>query len=222
MTSWWRWGGRRSAGPTMMHRTGPRIDNDLHNPAMLARLGAMQGAVDAAGAVRRWDHGVRVHPPERRRPGARLGHRADGEGRDEDRARGLLAALADKNPAMRAAAAAALADYHDSATSMAIYPLLADKKKYPVRLIAAAAYLRTTGNPGAVHSAGCARGAGRTVERVPRFFLCVLHSSFLDASASVAGGHPGFSGTGCEAPGGVLFLCVKSHKVFKKGMLSLD
>jgi hypothetical protein len=30
---------------------------------------------------------------------------------------------------------------------MAIYPLLADKK-YPVRLIAAAAYLRTTGVPG--------------------------------------------------------------------------
>jgi hypothetical protein len=30
---------------------------------------------------------------------------------------------------------------------MAIYPLFADKK-YPVRLIAAAAYLRTTGVPG--------------------------------------------------------------------------
>jgi HEAT repeat protein len=61
--------------------------------------------------------------------------------------RKLLAALADKDPAVRAAAAEALADYHDSATSAAIYPLIADKK-YPVRLISAAAYLRTTGVPG--------------------------------------------------------------------------
>jgi len=59
----------------------------------------------------------------------------------------LLAALADKDALVRAAAAEALAVYHDSATSAAIYPLFADKK-YPVRLTAAAAYLRTTGVPG--------------------------------------------------------------------------
>ena len=43
----------------------------------------------------------------------------------------LLAALADKDPALRAAAAKALADYHDQTTSMAIYALFADTK-YPV------------------------------------------------------------------------------------------
>ena len=59
----------------------------------------------------------------------------------------LIAALADKDPAVRAAAAKALAGYHDQSTSNAIYPLFADKK-YPVRLTAAAAYLRTTGTPG--------------------------------------------------------------------------
>ena len=162
--------GERSAGPTMMHGTEHRIDNDLHNPAMLARLGAMQGASMLLGPF-----GVGITAFE-------FIHQSGGDlarvsaivqmakDRTEPVHKKLLAALADKNPAVRAAAAAALADYHDSATSMAIYPLLADKK-YPVRLIAAAAYLRTTGSR-AVASAGCARGAGRTVERVPALFLC--------------------------------------------------
>lgn len=139
--------GERSAGPTMMHGTEHRIDNDLHNPAMLARLGAMQGASMLLGPF-----GVGITAFE-------FIHQSGGDlarvsaivqmakDRTEPVHKKLLAALADKNPAVRAAAAAALADYHDSATSMAIYPLLADKK-YPVRLIAAAAYLRTTGIPG--------------------------------------------------------------------------
>jgi HEAT repeat protein len=59
----------------------------------------------------------------------------------------LVAALGDKDPAVRAAAAKAVADYHDKATSMAVYALLADAKN-PVRLTSAAAYLRTTGVPG--------------------------------------------------------------------------
>jgi len=103
----------RSAGPTTVHGTEHKIDKDLHNPEMLARMGVMQGASMFLGPI----------------------HKE------------LLAALADKDPAVRAAAAKALADYHDQATSMAIYPLFADKK-YPVRLTAAAAYLRTTGTPG--------------------------------------------------------------------------
>jgi HEAT repeat protein len=49
--------------------------------------------------------------------------------------------------AVRAAAAKALMEYHDKGTSMAVYALLADNKQ-PVRLTAAAAYLRTTGTPG--------------------------------------------------------------------------
>ena len=48
---------------------------------------------------------------------------------------------------MRVAALKGLMDYHDNATSLAVYKLLADTK-YPVRLTAAAAYLRTTGTPG--------------------------------------------------------------------------
>ena len=59
----------------------------------------------------------------------------------------LLAALADKDQTVRAAAAKALVDDHDKATSMAIYALFADAK-YPVKLTSAAAYLRTTGTAG--------------------------------------------------------------------------
>ena len=36
--------GDRSAGPTMVHGTEHKIDKDLHNPEMLARMGVMQGA----------------------------------------------------------------------------------------------------------------------------------------------------------------------------------
>jgi HEAT repeat protein len=61
---------------------------------------------------------------------------------------------------VRAAAAKALAEYRDQATSNAIYPLFADKK-YPVRLTAAAAFLRTTGVPGPLPAARVA-GAPRT------------------------------------------------------------
>ena len=139
--------GERSAGPTMMHGAEHRINNDLHNPAMLARLGAMQGASMLLGPF-----GVGITAFE-------FIHQSGGDlarvsaivqiakDRTEPVHRKLLAALADKDPAVRAAAAEALAEYRDSATSMAIYPLFADKK-YPARLIAAAAYLRTTGVPG--------------------------------------------------------------------------
>jgi HEAT repeat protein len=139
--------GERSAGPTMVHGAEHRIDNDLHNPAMLARLGAMQGASMLLGPF-----GVGITAFE-------FIHQSGGDlarvsaivqmakDRTEPVHKKLLAALGDKDPAVRAAAAESLADYHDTATSMAIYPLFADKK-YPVRLIAAAAYLRTTGVPG--------------------------------------------------------------------------
>jgi HEAT repeat protein len=48
---------------------------------------------------------------------------------------------------VRAAAAKGLMEYHDQPTQTAVYALLADAKQ-PVRLTAAAAYLRTTGVPG--------------------------------------------------------------------------
>jgi len=149
--------GERSAGPTMMHGTEHRIDNDLHNPAMLARLGAMQGASMLLGP---FGFGITAFEFIHQNGGdlARVSAIAQiSQERTEPVHRMLLAALGDKDPVVRAAAAEALADYHDTATSMAIYPLFADKK-YPVRLISAAAYLRTTGVPGPLPAAS-ARGA---------------------------------------------------------------
>jgi HEAT repeat protein len=67
----------------------------------------------------------------------------------------LIAALGDKDQIVRAAALKGLMEYHDNATQMAVYALLADSKQ-PVRLTAAAAYLRTTGDAG---TADCGGGA---------------------------------------------------------------
>jgi HEAT repeat protein len=147
----------RSAGPTMMHGTEHKIDKDLHNPAMLARLGVMQGASMFLGP---FGYGITafefIH-----QSGGDLTRVAAIEQISQEKTdpvhKELLAALADKDPTVRAAAAKALADYHDQATSMAIYALFADTK-YPVRLTAAAAYLRTTGVPGPLLPA-IARGA---------------------------------------------------------------
>ena len=108
--------GERSAGPTMMHGGEDRIDNDLHNPAMLARLGAVQGASMLYGPF-----GVGI-------TAFKFIHQSGGDlarvsaivqiakDRTEPVHRKLLAALADKDPAVRAAAAEALAEYRDSAT----------------------------------------------------------------------------------------------------------
>jgi HEAT repeat protein len=139
--------GERSAGPTMMHGAAHRIDNDLHNPAMLAQLGAMQGAAMLLGPF-----GVGITAFEfLHQSGSDLARVSAivqiSKERTEPVHKKLMAALADKDPAVRAAAAEALAGYRDNATSMAIFALFADTK-YPVRLIAAAAYLRTIGVPG--------------------------------------------------------------------------
>ena len=55
----------------------------------------------------------------------------------------LIAALGDKDPAVRAAAATALSDYRDKSIPGALLPLF-DDAKAPVRLTAAAAYIRAT------------------------------------------------------------------------------
>jgi HEAT repeat protein len=139
--------GERSASPTLINGTKHKIDSDLHNPAMLARLGAMQGATLLLGP---FGFGIAAFE---------FIHQSGGDvsrasaieqiaqERTEPIHKELVAALADKDPIVRAAAAKALVDYHDHDTSMAIYALFGDPKN-PVRLTSAAAYLRTIGTPG--------------------------------------------------------------------------
>lgn len=139
--------GERSASPTLMHGTEHRISKDLHDPAMLARLGAMQGAAMMLGpfgfGITAFEY---IH-----QAGGDLSRVAAIEDLAQERTapihKELVAALGDKDQTVRAAAAKALVDYRDHETQMAVYALLTDAKQ-PVRLTSAAAYLRTTGVPG--------------------------------------------------------------------------
>jgi HEAT repeat protein len=139
--------GERSAGPTMMKGARHKISKDLHDPAMLARVGAMQGAAMMLGP---FGYGITAYEYVRQ-SGGDLSRASAIEQISQEKTKPihneLVAALKDKDQTVRAAAAKALANYHDETTSMAVYALLADNKQ-PVRLTAAAAYLRTTGTPG--------------------------------------------------------------------------
>jgi HEAT repeat protein len=139
--------GERSANPTMVHGTEHKISRDLHDPAMLARLGALQGAAMVLGP---FGFGITAFE-YMRQSGGDLSRVSAIEQISQEHTepvhQELIGALTDKDQTVRAAAAKALADYHDAATSKAVYALLSDPKQ-PVRLTAAAAYLRTTGTPG--------------------------------------------------------------------------
>jgi HEAT repeat protein len=139
--------GERSANPTLMHGTEHTISSDLHNPSMLARIGAMQGAAMLLGpfgfGITAFEY---IH-----KSGGDLSRVTAIEELSEEHTepvhKELIAALGDKDPAVRAAASKALVIYRDKPTATAVYALLVDPKQ-PVRLTAAAAYLRTTGTPG--------------------------------------------------------------------------
>lgn len=151
--------GDRSTNPSMMHGAAHKIDKDLHQPGKLAKLGALQGASMLLGP---FGFGIAA---------IQFMHQSGGdlarasaiqqlaEEHTEPVHKELIAALGDKDPSVRAAAAQGLVDYRDSATQLAIYPLFVDPRT-PVRLTAAAAYLRTTGVPG-ISAAMSANAAGK-------------------------------------------------------------
>jgi hypothetical protein len=157
--------GERSASATMMHGTEHKINKDLHDPAMLARIGAMQGAAMLLGP---FGFGITAYEFIKQNGGdaARVtAIEALAQERTEPIHKELVAALTDKDLTVRAAAAKALVDYHDNATQMAVYALLADAK-LPVRLTGAAAYLRTTGVPGPQLATSAADTTQRTQKRL--------------------------------------------------------
>ncbi|MDP9051971.1 MAG: HEAT repeat domain-containing protein [Acidobacteriota bacterium] len=139
--------GDRSSSASLMHGTGHKLNRDLHDPAKMAKLGAIQGAYMILGP---FGYGITafnfIH-----QSGGDLSRVAAIEQISQERIepvhQELIGALKDKDPTVRAAAAKAVMEYHDNTTQMAVYALLADPKQ-PVRLTAAAAYLRTTGTPG--------------------------------------------------------------------------
>jgi hypothetical protein len=139
--------GDRSTSPTLMHGTEHKINKDLHDPAMLAKMGAMQGAYMLLGP---FGYGITAFQ-FMHQSGGDLARASAIEQLSQERIepvhKALLADLGDKDQVVRAAALKGLMEYRDNATSMAVYALFADPK-YPVRLTAAATYLRTTGTPG--------------------------------------------------------------------------
>ena len=139
--------GDRSTSPTLLKGTEHKLNKDLHNPKLLARLGLMQGAAMMLGP---FGFGITAYEYIHKSGGnvARVSAiEAIAQDKTEPIHRELMAALTDDDSLVRAASAKALVDYHNDDTSNALYPLLGDPK-YPVRLTAAAAYLRTTGTPG--------------------------------------------------------------------------
>ena len=159
--------GERKASAGLVDSTRHTVTTDLHNPSTIARIGALQGASLLLGpfgfGITAYEY-IHKNGGESARPLAieLLSQEKTKPIHDE-----LLAALTDKDVGVRAAAAKALGDYRDKPTSEAIANLFYDAKA-PVRLTAAAAYLRSTGVVGSVPTTtAAARPASRRSSRKP-------------------------------------------------------
>jgi len=135
--------GDRSANPGMMNGTMHRVSKELHDPAALARLGALQGASLLLGP---FGFGITAIEYLRKNGGddARVSAIEQlSEEKTQPIRKELIDALTDKDPAVRAAAAKALGSYREKSIPSALLPVF-DDAKAPVRLTAAAAYIRAT------------------------------------------------------------------------------
>jgi len=118
-------------------------DKELHSPAKMAELGARQGIPMLFGPAgygfTAWDF-THQHNGENPRVTSikLLSQEKTGNVHNS-----LLAALDDKDPQVRAAAANALGDYRDKATAINLLTTFTDAK-LSVRLVGAAAYIRVT------------------------------------------------------------------------------
>jgi len=139
--------GDRKATASLRDSTKHTIGKDLHSPATLARIGALQGASMLLGP---FGFGVTAYEYMRKNEVDTSRVTAIEQISEEKTApirTTLIAALGDKDPAVRAAAAKALGtSYHDKEISDALLPVFDDSKK-PVRLTAAAAYINATSPP---------------------------------------------------------------------------
>lgn len=141
--------GERSANATLMNGTMHSMNKDLHDPAKLARIGAMQGAGMLLGP---FGYGITAYEYLHKSGGdsARvLAVEQIAENHTAPIRAKLLAALMDKDVGVRVAAAKGLASFHEADVPPALALLFPDAKT-PLRLTAAAAYLsssRATAGP---------------------------------------------------------------------------
>jgi HEAT repeat protein len=136
--------GDRRDSPKMMHGVQQTMYRELHDPAGLAKYGALQGAGMLLGP---FGFGIAAFEYLHKNGGdvARAAAiEAIAQNRTPPIRKAMVAALTDKDLAVRAAAVKSLAPYKDPAISPEIAKLFVDTKA-PVRLIAAAAYLVSTG-----------------------------------------------------------------------------
>ena len=136
--------GDRGTAPKMVHGMRQDIHRELQNPASIAKFGALQGAGMLLGP---FGFGITAYEYLHKNGGesARVSAvEAVSENHTDPIRKELVAALADKDLGVRAAAAKALARYPDPEVATAISKLFVDPK-LPVRLTAAAAYLVNTG-----------------------------------------------------------------------------
>ena len=135
--------GDRKANSGLLNGSMHTMSKDLHNPSALAKIGALQGATMLLGP---FGFGITAYEYVRKNGGESAHVIAITElakTKSEDRRELFVKALADKDPAVRIAAAKALGEYHDKAAAISLVPLFDDTKP-PVRLTAAAAYLHST------------------------------------------------------------------------------
>jgi HEAT repeat protein len=136
--------GERRASANLINGTEHDIDKTLHSPSELAQIGITQGAGLLLGP---FGFGITAYEYIHKNGGdsSRVSAiEALSQEKTEPLRKELVAALSDKDLGVRAAAAKALARYHQPDTSAAIAKLLDDPKQ-PVRLTAAAAYLVSSG-----------------------------------------------------------------------------
>ncbi len=144
--------GERKTDAGLIKGTERSADKELHSPTKLAEFGARQGISMFAGpagyGLTAWDY-THKHTGENPRVTA-----IDllAQEKTANVHNSLLAALDDKDPQVRAAAARALGDYRDKATGISLLTTFGDGK-IAVRLLGAAAYIRVTGTGGVLHHA---------------------------------------------------------------------
>jgi HEAT repeat protein len=135
--------GERKAGPGIVNGTMHTVNKDFHNPSNIAKIGALQGASMLLGP---FGFGVTAYEYLRKNGGDTSRVTAIEEltkVKSSDIHATLIDALGDKDPGVRASAAKALGDYRDTPTASPLLNVFTDAKA-PVRLTAAASFLRST------------------------------------------------------------------------------
>jgi HEAT repeat protein len=134
--------GDRKANPSLMHGAQHDMSRTMHSPSTLAKIGITTGAGLLLGPF-----GFAVSGVEYWRKNGADSARVEAlnllsEDKDPAVHGELVAALSDKDPGVRAAAAHQLGAYRSRANAAAIAPLV-DDSRLPVRLSAAAAYINS-------------------------------------------------------------------------------